>query len=124
MGDAVAAAAADHGWVIVRADANALYSRSNRLMRWTERCAVRCCGGWEVGEPRYRAIIVGEGRRIALRDDLVRSGLVEFKRALLASRGRVASAPFTFVYFGLDAAIVQRFANGCRSRPTTPHVRP
>ena len=63
IGDDVANAAQNHGYPTVRADGNALYPRSSRLMRWLELCAVWCCDGWRSGTPRFSKL-VGEGRRI------------------------------------------------------------
>jgi superfamily I DNA/RNA helicase len=63
IGDAVAAAAREHGFGTVRSDTNALYPRSSRLMRWLEGCAVWCCGGWRIGNPRL-ARLVREGQTL------------------------------------------------------------
>lgn len=63
IGDSVAEAARAHGYPIIRADGNALYPRSSRLMRWLELCAVWCCGGWEGGGPRFSRL-AHEGCRI------------------------------------------------------------
>ncbi|WP_421368142.1 ATP-dependent helicase [Agrobacterium tumefaciens] len=116
MGDAVAEAAADHGWAFVRADANALYSRSNRLMRWIERCAAWCCGGWEVGEPRWSRI-ASEGRRMFSETVLSDQDWREFKRALLAFiwSSRDSTLHLSAWLRAFDAAVVQRFAIGCRA---------
>lgn len=116
MGNAVADAAAEHGWALVRADANALYSRSNRLMRWIERCAAWCCGGWEVGEPRWSRI-VSEGRRMFSEMIVSDQDRTEFKRALLAFvwSSRDSTLHLSTWLHALDSAIVQRFATGCRT---------
>ena len=63
IGDDVANAAQSHGYPTIRADGNALYPRSSRLMRWLELCAVWCCDGWKTGVPRFSKL-VGEGCRI------------------------------------------------------------
>ena len=82
IGDAVATAARRHGFEMVRTDGNALYPRSSTLMRWTELCAIWCCGGWRKGNPRF-AKIVSEGQHIfseaLISDDTRRT----FERALL-----------------------------------------
>ena len=63
IGDHVAASAQGHGFGTVRADTNALFPRSSRLIRWLALCAVWCCGGWRTGDPRFSRA-VNEGRRI------------------------------------------------------------
>jgi DNA helicase-2/ATP-dependent DNA helicase PcrA len=63
IGDRVATAAQNHGFALVRADTNALFPRSSKLIRWLELCAVWCCGGWRTGEPRFSRVL-GEGRRL------------------------------------------------------------
>ena len=84
IGDEVANAAADAGYSVTRTDANALYPRSSRLLRWLEQCAMWCCGGWCSGCPRLSRVI-GEGSRLfheVLIDDAAR---LEFQRALTAA---------------------------------------
>lgn len=116
MGDAVAEAAAANGWAFVRADANALYSRSNRLMRWIERCAAWCCGGWAIGEPRWSRI-VSEGRRLFAETIVSDKDLTDFKRALLAFAwsSRDSTIHLSTWVQAFDTSIVQRFATGCRA---------
>ncbi len=63
IGDDVANAAQQHGYPVIRADGNALYPRSSRLIRWLELCAVWCCEGWRTGTPRFSKL-VGEACRI------------------------------------------------------------
>ena len=63
LGDEVAEAAQEHGYGVLRTDANALYPRSSRLMRWLEACASWCCEGWKRGDPRWSRI-VSEGIRL------------------------------------------------------------
>lgn len=53
IGDAVNDAALRAGLETLRTDGNAIYPRSNKLMRWLETCAVWCCGGWRSGTPRF-----------------------------------------------------------------------
>lgn len=63
IGDKVSTSAQEHGFGVVRADANALYPRSSKLIRWLELCAIWSCGGWRTGDPRFSRV-VGEGRRL------------------------------------------------------------
>lgn len=84
IGNEVAAAAADHGYPVIRTDGNAMYPRGSRLMRWLEQCAMWCCGGWRSGQPRISRI-VSEGARLfheAIRSDDDR---IEFQRAIVAA---------------------------------------
>ncbi|NLS16178.1 ATP-dependent helicase [Rhizobium sp. P40RR-XXII] len=116
IGDAVAAAAAEHGRSFVRTDTNALYPRSSRIMRWIENCARWCCGGWQTGEPRW-ARIASAGMRMfseTLTSDADRS---QFKRALLEFMWarRDSSLSFTVWLRELDAQILQTLAIGCRA---------
>jgi superfamily I DNA/RNA helicase len=63
IGNAVAEAAEQYGYGVIRTDGNALYPRSSQLMRWLELCAVWCCSGWQSGAPRFSKL-VGDGLRI------------------------------------------------------------
>lgn len=84
LGDEIAQAAASGGYPVIRTDANALYPRSSRLLRWLEQCAMWCCGGWRTGQPRFHRI-VSEGVRIfheALSDEEDR---FTFQRTLLST---------------------------------------
>ena len=83
IGDAVADAAREYGFDIIRTDSNALYPRSSLLMRWTELCAIWCCGGWRNGNPRV-AKIVAEGQRIFLEALISQEARRTFMRTLLA----------------------------------------
>jgi superfamily I DNA/RNA helicase len=56
IGDSVAQSAEAHGYSVVRADANALYPRSSRMLRWLELCAAWSCGGWRSGDPRFHRL--------------------------------------------------------------------
>lgn len=82
IGDSVATAAQTHGYSVIRTDVNALYPRSNRLMRWLEQCALWCSDGWKTGVPRF-ASLVREARRLfpeaLISDEAVR----KLQRALL-----------------------------------------
>ena len=83
IGDAVANAAREHGFDIIRTDRNSLYPRSSLLMRWTELCAIWCCGGWRKGNPRF-AKIVSEGQRIFIEVLISQEARRTFARVLLA----------------------------------------
>ncbi|MEM6899911.1 MAG: 3'-5' exonuclease, partial [Pseudomonadota bacterium] len=66
----------------IRADNQAIYPRSSRLMRWLEQSATWCCDGWRSGNPRFSRI-VGEANRMfseALPND---AACMEFQGALL-----------------------------------------
>lgn len=63
IGDAVANASQVHSYGIIRADRNAVFPRSNKLIRWLELCAIWCCIGWKSGKPRFSRL-VDEGFRI------------------------------------------------------------
>jgi len=83
IGDRVADAARAHGYGTIRTDANALYPRSSRLMRWLELCAIWCCGGWERGVPKYSRI-TNEGRRLFAPELFsTEDESLEFQRSLL-----------------------------------------
>lgn len=84
IGDAVANAAHAAGIAFVRADGNALYPRSSRLMQWLELCSQWCCDGWRTGKPRFSRVLI-EGRRLfaeALHSD---DQMVNFHRQLIAA---------------------------------------
>ena len=82
IGDEVAAAAQKHGYAVLRADANALYPRNSRLMRWLEQCAVWCCEGWRTGTPRFSKL-VNEGCRLFAEVIATHEDRLSFQRALL-----------------------------------------
>lgn len=63
IGNFIADAAQAYGYGTVRADGNALYPRSSRLMRWLEQCATWCCSGWQTGTPRFSRL-VANGKRL------------------------------------------------------------
>jgi superfamily I DNA/RNA helicase len=56
IGDSVAQSAEAHGYSVVRADANSLYPRSSRMLRWLELCAAWSCGGWRSANPRFHRL--------------------------------------------------------------------
>lgn len=82
LGNILADAAAERGHATIRADNQAIYPRSSRLMRWLEQGGTWCCEGWRSGDPRFSRIM-GEAHRMfseALPTDVAR---IEFQRALL-----------------------------------------
>ncbi|WP_315828384.1 MULTISPECIES: ATP-dependent helicase [unclassified Bradyrhizobium] len=84
IGDAVAQLASRHGLGVLRADANALYPRSSRIMRWLEDCARWCCSGWRSGEPNFSKL-VRDGVRI-FSEDIVSDDLrQQFQRHLISA---------------------------------------
>ncbi|TBC79489.1 UvrD-helicase domain-containing protein [Rhizobium ruizarguesonis] len=116
IGDAVAAAAAAHGFSFVRADTNALYPRSSRIMRWIEQCAHWCCGGWRTGEPRW-ARIAAVGMRMfseTIASDADRS---HFKRGLMDFLWARRDSTLSLAAWlrELDAQILQAPSIGCRA---------
>lgn len=82
IGDDVADAATAKGYPIIRTDGNALYPRGSRLMRWLEQCAIWCCGGWRLGQPRVSRI-VGEGARLFHEVVVTDDERIAFQRTLL-----------------------------------------
>ena len=82
IGDAVANAAQAHGFAIIRADGNAIYPRSSRVMRWLEQCATWCCDGWKSGTPRFSRL-VDEGVRIFAEGLPSEDARLDFQRTLL-----------------------------------------
>ena len=82
IGDAIARAAEEHGFEIIRTDGNAIYPRWNRLIRWLEQCALWCCNGWRTGIPRLSKIVaegVGILSEVLVSDD----DKLNFQRDLL-----------------------------------------
>lgn len=63
LGDKIAEVAQRADIPFIRTDTKAIYPRSSRLMRWLERCAAWCCGGWKSGDPSLSSI-VNEGCRM------------------------------------------------------------
>lgn len=57
LGNIIANAAQQHNIGFIRSDGNALYPRSNKLMRWLESCAIWCCNGWKTGSPRFAKLL-------------------------------------------------------------------
>lgn len=83
MGDELVEAAESFGCGVVRTDANALYPRSSRLMRWLEQCAAWCCNGWQLGDPRWSRI-VAEGRCLFSQSLQTEDQKADFSRSLMA----------------------------------------
>jgi superfamily I DNA/RNA helicase len=84
IGDIVARAAQESGLGVIRSDANALYPRSSRVMRWLEQCAVWCCIGWQTGTPDFLRL-VREGVRLFSDTILSPDQRLAFQRGLLAT---------------------------------------
>lgn len=82
IGNDVANAAENHGYQIVRSDGNALYPRSNRLMRWLEECASWSCEGWRTGSPRFSRL-VSEGHRIFFESLVSETSRQAFQRQMI-----------------------------------------
>lgn len=82
-GNDLARAAKTAGIMINRSDANALYPRSNRILRWLEQCAIWCCGGWTQGQPRFGKL-VAEGIRIFGESIRSEDDRLAFQRQFLA----------------------------------------
>lgn len=84
IGDAVAQLASRYGFGVLRADANALYPRSSRIMRWLEDCALWCCSGWRSGEPDFTKL-VRDGVRIFSEDIISDDSRLQFQRQLISA---------------------------------------
>ena len=82
IGDSVSVAAQARGYGKIRADGNAIYPRSSRLMRWLEQCGTWCCDGWKSGNPRFSRI-VSEGYRIFSEAIPSEDAQLDFQRTLL-----------------------------------------
>jgi len=84
IGDAVAQAASDHGLGTLRSDANAIYPRSSRIMRWLEACALWCCSGWRTGKPDFSKLM-RDGTRLFADMLTTPDSRVHFQRQLIGS---------------------------------------
>jgi DNA helicase-2/ATP-dependent DNA helicase PcrA len=82
IGNAVNDAALRAGFETLRTDGNAIYPRSNKLMRWLEACAVWCCGGWQSGAPRFSKVC-SEGCRFFAESVTTDGDRLSFQRALM-----------------------------------------
>ncbi|WP_273207000.1 ATP-dependent helicase [Marinobacter subterrani] len=114
MGDAVARESQVAGISIVRADRNALYSRSSHLMQWLELCSQWCCGGWSSGNPRFQRI-VRDGERLF--SDGIQSDeqSYEFRSRLIEVLWdrRNASLSFHEWITALNSTLINPIASGC-----------
>jgi DNA helicase-2/ATP-dependent DNA helicase PcrA len=84
IGDAVAQIAQSYGLGVLRADTNAIYPRSSRIMRWLEGCAVWCCSGWRTGEPDFLKL-AKEGTRLFADSLTTAEGKLQFQRQLITA---------------------------------------
>ena len=82
LGNILAEAAAERGHATIRADNQAIFPRSSRLMRWLEQSATWCCDGWRSGNPRFSRI-VGEAIKLFSEVLPTEAARMEFQRALL-----------------------------------------
>ena len=82
LGNILAEAAAERGHATIRADNQAIFPRSSRLMRWLEQCATWCCDGWKSGDPRFSRIVDEANRMFSevLTTDACR---LDFQKTLL-----------------------------------------
>lgn len=116
IGDEVANAATNSGYSLTRTDANALYPRSSRMLRWLEQCAMWCCGGWRSGEPRFSRVI-SEGSRLfheALTDDAARLAFQRTVTAALWGR-RDDTLPLAAWLMALRAEVIAPHVASARS---------
>jgi len=84
IGDAIAQLAARYGLGVLRADANALYPRSSRIMRWLEDCALWCCSGWRTGDPDFMKL-TRDGARILSEEITSDDSRLQFQRQLISA---------------------------------------
>jgi DNA helicase-2/ATP-dependent DNA helicase PcrA len=84
LGDKIADVAQQVGLSVIRTDTNAIYPRTSRLMRWLERCAEWCTGGWQTGTPRF-SHLVNEGARLFAEEISTSELRLTFQRALMDS---------------------------------------
>lgn len=111
IGDPVAEAARRHGFDFIRTDANALYPRFSRVLRWLELCAIWSCTGWQHGDPRFSKLIAEANRlfsetlasdehKLAFQRDLLRflwerrDATINLHDWLLAIRNELLAEPF------------------------------
>ena len=116
IGDAVASQAEQHGFEIVRTDANALYPRNSRLMRWLEDCAVWCCRGWRAGTPQFSQI-VSDGTRIFAEAVHSEDDRRAFQRRLAESLWELRDPGVTLHHWleRVRDEVVQRLADACQT---------
>jgi superfamily I DNA/RNA helicase len=84
IGDAVVEAARKKVISTIRTDANSIYPRASRLMRWLEQCAQWCSGGWQIGFPRFTCL-VNEGRRLFCEALVSEDDFLAFQHQLMAT---------------------------------------
>lgn len=116
IGDAVASQAEQHGFEIVRTDANALYPKNSRLMRWLEDCAVWCCQGWRTGTPQFSQI-VSDGTRIFAEAVHSEDDRRAFQRRLAESLWKLRDPSVTLHHWleRVRDEVVQRLADACQT---------
>ena len=83
IGDMVHEAAVDAGFETLRTDGNAIYPRSNKLLRWLESCAAWCCGGGQTGNPRFYKVL-SDGCRYFGEVIATESQRLQFQQKLIA----------------------------------------
>lgn len=116
MGDIVASAATRHDVAIVRTDANAIYPRSNRLMRWLEQCAKWSCGGWQSGCPRFSKLC-NDARRLFSEALQTAEKNLELQQLLLSAlwTQRDGEIPLHAWLQRFDAEVISCYSPICRA---------
>lgn len=116
IGDAVADAARQHGFDIIRSDTNALYPRGSTVMRWLESCAVWCCGGWRRGSPRYW-LLSSDAQRIFAESLIDADHRLQFSRRFIGAlwSRRDPTMPVHRWLEGLNADLLDGEFRRCRS---------
>lgn len=116
LGDIIATSAKGHGYDFLRTDANALYPRSSRMMRWLEKCGTWVCGGWREGEPRL-AKIASEARHMFNETLADTNEFAIFQRSLLEFlwSSREHSTKLHVWLTGFLEDVLQEQFSGCRT---------
>ena len=116
LGDKVAEVAQQLGLSVIRTDTNAIYPRTSRLMRWLERCAEWCTGGWQTGTPRFSQL-VNEGARLFTEEIDTLESRLAFQRELmdLLWARRQSSLPLRRWLTDVRAAIITEMIAKCRT---------
>lgn len=116
IGNNVAEEAQAAGVSILRSDGNALYPRGNRLMRWLEQCAEWCCGGWQIGSPRFGRI-ANEGHRLFGEVLSTEDARLSFQQKLIDVlwRQRNESGLLAHWLQNLHNALISDLAKACRT---------
>lgn len=83
LGSIVANAAAESNIATIRADNQAIYPRSSRVLRWLEKCGSWCCEGWKSGDPRFSKLL-NEAYRLFSESLPTDTSRIDFQRGLLA----------------------------------------